>query len=156
MVDVGNKPTTSRHATATAVVNMTADSRKAIEGGAIKKGPVLEVARLAGIMAVKKTSDLIPLCHNINIESAKVDFQWVTDAEQSKKFPCDSADEQLLVTSSVQTEGKTGVEMEALMAASIAALTVYDMIKSLQRDVRIGPVELESKSGGVHGDYDRT
>lgn len=142
MVDVGDKAVTRRNARASAVVRMKADTLKLIRDKRAAKGDVLEVARLAGIMATKRTSDLIPLCHPLSLESVALEFNF-DDAES------------LRITSTVQVEAKTGVEMEALTAASIAALTVYDMCKSVDRGMMIGPIQLEEKSGGRGGHWQR-
>lgn len=142
MVDVGDKAVTRRNARASAVVRMNAETLKLIRDKRAAKGDVLEVARLAGIMATKRTSDLIPLCHPLSLESVALEFNF-DDAES------------LRITSTVQVEAKTGVEMEALTAASIAALTVYDMCKSVDRGMMIGPIQLEEKSGGRSGHWQR-
>ncbi|MEX2316868.1 MAG: cyclic pyranopterin monophosphate synthase MoaC [Pirellulales bacterium] len=143
MVDVGAKPVTRRIARASGRVRMAADTLLLIQEGRAAKGDVLEVARLAGIMAAKRTADLIPLCHPLAIESITIDFT----------FP----DEQTLaIEATVQVEAKTGVEMEALTAVSVAALTVYDMCKSVDRGMTIGPIQLEEKSGGKSGHWQRS
>ena len=142
MVDVGEKPTTRRLARASGAVRMAAETLAVIQSRRGAKGDVLEVARLAGIMAVKRTADLIPLCHPLAIESVAVDF---TSAD----------DRTLAVTATVQVEAKTGVEMEALTAVSVAALTVYDMCKSIDRGMTIERIRLEEKSGGRSGTWRR-
>ena len=144
MVDVSLKDVTVRTATASATVTMLCSTAELIRDGKAKKGDVLGVARLAAIGATKLTQQLIPLCHAIPIEAVNVDFQWDPADGNSQSVRC-------LVT--VRTTAKTGVEMEAMTAASVAGLTIYDMIKSVQRDVVIGPVVLEAKSGGKSGDF---
>ena len=143
MVDVGDKAGTKREAIATGRVSMSSGTLSTILAGDLKKGDIMGTARIAGIMAAKRTADLIPLCHPLPLHKVEVDI-----------VP-DQADSALLVTSTVATEGKTGVEMEALTAVSVACLTIYDMAKALQKDMVIGPVELTKKSGGASGDYER-
>ncbi|MEN0000121.1 MAG: cyclic pyranopterin monophosphate synthase MoaC [Pseudomonadota bacterium] len=143
MVDVGAKAETSRLATAQGRVSMSAETLAAIVAGDLKKGDVLGAARLAGIMAAKKTADLIPLCHPLALN--KVDVTIDADKDEPG----------LLVTASVAVTGKTGVEMEALTAVSVACLTIYDMAKALQKDMVIGPIVLRDKTGGKSGDYKR-
>ncbi|EMI15970.1 molybdenum cofactor biosynthesis protein C [Rhodopirellula maiorica SM1] len=153
MVDVSAKPVTVREAIASAEIIMAAATADVIRGSKAAKGDVLAVARLAAIQATKLTSQLIPLCHAIPIESVSVDFDWKANSESSSH-----AGEQqsiLVCHVHVRTSAKTGVEMEAMTAASIAALTVYDMVKSIDRGIEIGPVVLEAKSGGKSGDYRR-
>lgn len=142
MVDVGDKQVTRRMARAAGVVRMAADTLAHIRDKRTAKGDVLEVARLAGIMATKRTADLIPLCHPLPIESVKVEFAFVDERT-------------LRIEATVQIEGKTGVEMEALTAVSVAALTVYDMCKSVDRGMSIERVQLEEKSGGRSGQWHR-
>ena len=139
MVDVGAKATTSREAIAEGRISMTADALSAIRDGTAKKGDVLAVARVAGIMAAKKTSDLIPLCHPIALSSATVDF--------------DFEDKGIRVTATARTSGQTGVEMEALTAASVALLTLYDMAKALDKGMILYGIRLLAKSGGRSGDW---
>lgn len=141
MVDVGDKATTKRSATATAFISMSAGTLTLIREGQIKKGDVLGVARIAGIQASKHTSNLIPLCHPLPITGCEVS--------------CDQQEDGILITATVRCTGKTGVEMEALTAASVAALTIYDMVKGVQRDATISRIQLEKKSGGQTGDYQR-
>ena len=142
MVDVGDKQTSRRVARASALVRMAAETLHLIRDMRAAKGDVLEVARLAGIMAAKRTAELIPLCHPLPIESVTIDFAF--------------ADEQSLrIDASVQVEAKTGVEMEALTAVSVAALTVYDMCKGVDRGMSIGTIQLEEKSGGRSGNWRR-
>ena len=142
MVDVGQKPVSRRTATASCRVTMSRESLERIRAGQVAKGNVLEVARLAGIMGAKRTADLVPLCHPIAIETVEVGFEF--DGETA-----------LIVQSKVATSGKTGVEMEALTAASTAALTVYDMLKSADRAIVISELQLEEKRGGRSGHWVR-
>jgi cyclic pyranopterin phosphate synthase len=142
MVDVGAKPVTRRTARASGKVRMQPATLSQITSGEVAKGNVLEVARLAGIMAAKRTAELIPLCHPLPLESVAVDLQ----AEGNS---------QLHISATVVTSGKTGVEMEALTAVSIAALTVYDMCKAVDRAMTIESIQLEEKSGGASGDFVR-
>ncbi len=141
MVNVGDKPVTHRTARAGARVLVNEDTFALIASGGMKKGDVLTVAQLAGIMGAKRTPDLIPLCHPVAISGIEVQLTLNQGA-------C-AVD----VEASVTCDGHTGVEMEALTAASVAALTVYDMCKAVQRDVRITDIRLLDKTGGVHGDY---
>jgi cyclic pyranopterin phosphate synthase len=142
MVDVGQKPVTRRVARASGRLRMSPETLSVIQERRADKGDVLEVARLAGIMAVKRTADLIPLCHPLAVETVTVDFS--------------SPDESTLaVEATVQVEAKTGVEMEALTAVTVAALTVYDMCKSVDRDITIERIQLEEKSGGRSGHWQR-
>ena len=139
MVDVAAKATTSREAIAEGRISMSAEALSAIRDGTAKKGDVLAVARVAGIMAAKKTSDLIPLCHPIALSSATVDF--------------DFEDKGIRVTATARTSGQTGVEMEALTAASVALLTLYDMAKALDKGMIMSGIRLLAKSGGRSGDW---
>jgi len=139
MVDVSAKADSVREAVAEGVIAMAPAVIAAIRAGDIKKGDVLGTARIAGIMAAKQTSNLIPLCHPLPIASVSVDFDYV--------------DTGVRVETSVRTNGKTGVEMEALTAASVALLTIYDMAKALDKGMVIGPVRLLAKSGGKSGDW---
>jgi cyclic pyranopterin phosphate synthase len=141
MVDVGAKPVTERTATARARVTMLPATAALIQSGGAKKGDVLAVARIAGIMAAKRTSDLIPLCHPLALSKVTVDI--VPDA----KLPgC-------IVRATVKVTGPTGVEMEALTAVSVACLTIYDMVKAAERGVRIEGIHLLEKKGGKSGHY---
>ena len=144
MVDVSGKPPTDREATAETTITMSAEAYEAAVSGTGKKGDVLAAARIAGIMAAKKTSDLIPLCHPIAITKASIDFEQLADRHA------------LRIRATVKTTGQTGVEMEALTAASIAALTVYDMIKAVDRAAVIDGTKLIAKSGGKSGVYRST
>ena len=141
MVDVGHKPETIRTAVAKGSVLMLPETLRLILEGNIKKGDVLSTARIAGIMAAKKTSDLIPLCHPLPITHVEVDFSIVQ--EESR----------IDIEAAVRVTGKTGVEMEALTAVSVAALTIYDMAKAVDRGMRITDIHLASKQGGASGDY---
>ena len=147
MVDVGDKAVTQRLARASCVVSMSSETAKLIRDQAIKKGDVLETARLAGIMGSKQTSQLIPLCHPIAIDSVNLNLEFVGDSTTS--------DETLRIVATVKSTGRTGVEMEALTSVSVAALTVYDMCKSVDREMQIGPIQLEEKSGGKSGHFVR-
>jgi cyclic pyranopterin phosphate synthase len=139
MVDISAKADTAREALAEGSIQMSAEALTAIKEGRSKKGDVLAVARIAGIMAAKKTSDLIPLCHPIALSSVSVDF--------------DLREDRICVTASARTTGPTGVEMEALTAASVALLTLYDMAKALDRAMVITGVRLLAKSGGRSGNW---
>jgi cyclic pyranopterin phosphate synthase len=139
MVDVSGKPTTAREAEASAFVAMSPAVLKAL--GSNPKGNPLETARLAGIMAAKKTGDLIPLCHPLPLSHVDVQLRQ-----------CENG---VAITSRVKTTAETGVEMEALVAASVAALTVYDMCKAIDKGIEIREIVLEKKSGGKSGDYAR-
>lgn len=142
MVDISAKPETARIATAQSCVTMQPETLKLILKGGIGKGDVLGVARLAGIMAAKRTADLIPLCHPLALTEVSVDL-----IANVKKH-------QIEITATARLTGRTGVEMEALTAASIAALTIYDMCKAVDRGMVIGPTLLKHKSGGKSGVYD--
>ena len=139
MVDVAGKPDTVRHAIARGRVIMQAATFQIIKRGGTAKGDVLSVAQLAGISAAKKTPDLIPLCHTILIDSVKVEFDL------------DEANSAVDITSTVNSTGKTGVEMEALTATAVAALTIYDMCKAVDRGMKIENIRLVRKSGGKSG-----
>jgi len=142
MVDVSDKEVTERTATAKASVLMQPETLALIMQGGVKKGDVLSVAQLAGIMGAKKTPDLIPLCHPLSLASVKVDLV------------CDPARNAVDIAATCKLSGKTGVEMEALTAASVAALTVYDMCKAVDRAMRITDVRLVHKSGGKSGTFE--
>ena len=141
IVDVGGKAVTARRAVARAVLEAQPATIEAIAGGTLKKGDALAVARIAGIMAAKKTSDLIPLCHPIGLNKVEVDIA----AEGNT----------LVILATAETNDRTGVEMEAMTAASVAALTLYDMAKGIDRAMRVTAVELLEKSGGKSGDFRR-
>ncbi|GIO31932.1 MULTISPECIES: cyclic pyranopterin monophosphate synthase MoaC [Paenibacillus] len=140
MVDVSDKEVTSRTAVAQTAVKMAPETLARIKEGKIGKGDVLAVASVAGVMAAKKTSDWIPMCHPLPLTGIDIHFS-------------DNGIDELYIEGTVKTTGKTGVEMEALTAVSAAALTVYDMCKALQKDMVIGPTLLKSKTGGKSGDY---
>jgi len=141
MVDVSDKDVTKRTAVAEAFIQMSAETLGLILSGSAPKGDVLAAARIAGIMAAKKTSDLIPLCHPLPITKASVEF-----APSEKPAG-------LHIRGEVSVTGQTGVEMEALTAVSVAALTIYDMLKAADRSMEIGGIRLKSKTGGRSGDY---
>ncbi|MDO9396611.1 MAG: cyclic pyranopterin monophosphate synthase MoaC [Herbiconiux sp.] len=141
MVDVSDKPVTKRVASAQAVLHTTEEVIGLLVAGELPKGEALAVARVAGILAAKQTSSLVPLCHPLPISGVTVEF--TTDATSVR------------IVTSVKTTGVTGVEMEALTAASVAALTVYDMIKAVDRGARITDIEVLAKSGGASGDWSR-
>ncbi len=145
MVDVSEKGLTARSATAEAVVLMNEATRQAIINRDLAKGDVLQVARLAGIMAAKRTADLIPLCHPIPITGVDLDFEFPEDEETCA----------VRIVASVHTVYRTGVEMEALTVCSTAALTIYDMCKSIDRAMTISTIRLLEKSGGQNGTYVR-
>ncbi|PAY19654.1 cyclic pyranopterin monophosphate synthase MoaC [Rhodopirellula sp. SM50] len=151
MVDVSDKSVTKRIATASSRISMNAQAAELVRRGTSRKGDVLAVARLAAIAAAKWTPHLIPLCHAIPIESAEVDFQWAEETES----PQPTSTPQLICRVTCATSGKTGIEMEALTAASVAALTVYDMLKSVDRAMQIGPTQVEGKEGGQSGTFVR-
>jgi len=139
MVDVSAKAVTKREATAAGHIAMSAEALAAIRDGALAKGDALAVARIAGIMAAKRTSELVPLCHPLPISSVSVDFAFVEAGIDA--------------TATVVTTGQTGVEMEALTAVSVALLTLYDMGKAIDRGMTMGNIRLLAKSGGRSGDW---
>ncbi len=139
MVDVGAKASTKRLAVAHGTISMSAKALRLIRSGKVAKGDPLQAARLAGILAAKRTADLVPLCHSVPLTHIDVELL-------SRKTGYD-------IEARVSTRGKTGVEMEALVAVSVAALTVYDMIKAVDRTMVIGEIKLIQKSGGYSGDY---
>ena len=140
MVDVGDKDVTSREAVARGHVSIQHETLRLIKEGLMKKGDVLTIAQLAGIMGAKKTSELIPLCHPLPLDRVDVDLEL------------DEAESRINITATAKTTARTGVEMEALTAVSVAALTLYDMCKSVDRGMRIEGVRLVKKSGGRSGD----
>lgn len=142
MVDVGDKPATIREAIARGSVYMKKDTIKLISDGRIPKGDVLTSARLAGIMAAKRTSELIPLCHQLNLSSVTVDF-YINK-------------ERIDIEATARCQGQTGVEMEALTAVSVAALTIYDMCKAVDRGITISDIMLMEKRGGKSGEWKRS
>jgi cyclic pyranopterin phosphate synthase len=141
MVDVGAKPDTERVAIAGGAVYMQPETLRLIRDGAIKKGDVLTIARLAGIMGAKRTSELIPLCHPLPLTHLDVELTL------------DEANNAVQIRATARTIGKTGVEMEALTAVTTAALTIYDMAKAVDRGMRLSDIRLLEKHGGQHGDY---
>ncbi len=143
MVDVGDKDVTLRRAAARAVLRMTPATAKRLVEGRLPKGEALAVARLAGIMAAKRTPELIPLCHTVALASVEIEVE--VDIEGGLAT----------VVAQVRAAGRTGVEMEALVAASVATLTLYDMVKAVERGALVERVELLHKSGGVRGDWQR-
>lgn len=143
MVDVGNKPETERVAIATGYISMAADTIRLIAEGGHKKGDVLSIARIAGIQAAKQCSQLIPLCHPLMLNSVKVEL--TLDAKQNR----------VDILGTCKVTGKTGVEMEALTAVSVAGLTIYDMCKAVDKEMRIGGISLLEKTGGSSGHYRR-
>jgi cyclic pyranopterin monophosphate synthase len=144
MVDVGAKPATERRAVARAVVRVSAETAQKVLAGDAPKGDVIGVARIAGIQAAKRTAELIPLCHPLPLSFVGVDAQIDADAGQ------------ITLTAEARTTGPTGVEMEAMTAASVAALTVYDMVKGIERGAEIAEVVLLEKSGGRSGRWTRS
>ena len=142
MVDVGGKPETSRAATARARVVMRPETLAMIRAGGVAKGDVLGIARLAGIMGAKRTADLIPLCHPLPVTAVRVEL-------------APEGDDTVAIEATVSSTGRTGVEMEALTAASVAALTVYDMCKAVDRGMRIEAVRVVAKSGGKSGTFEQ-
>jgi len=143
MVDVGGKAVTRREAAASGKITMGAETLRTILAGTAAKGDVLGVARLAGIMAAKRADELIPLCHSLPLSSVEIEFEPASATE-------------LVVRARARVEAKTGVEMEALTAVSVACLTIYDMCKAIDRGMEIGGIRLEAKSGGRSGDWVRS
>jgi cyclic pyranopterin phosphate synthase len=143
MVDVSEKKITSREAVAQGAVHMAPATLAAIRDGEVPKGDVLAAARIAGIMAAKRTPELIPLCHTLLLSKVAVDFE------------IDEVASRVVITATVRCKGQTGVEMEALTAVSVAALTIYDMAKALEKGMEIGPIHLLEKRGGKSGDWQR-
>lgn len=143
MVNVGEKPVTTRTAVAAARVLVNETTFALIQSGGMKKGDVLTVAQVAGVMGAKRTPDIIPMCHPILLGG--IDLELHLDKERHS----------VEITACVSCDGKTGVEMEALSAVSVAALTVYDMCKAVQKDMVITDIRLLNKTGGVHGDFTR-
>ncbi|MDB4908612.1 MAG: Molybdenum cofactor biosynthesis bacterial-type [Gemmatimonadetes bacterium] len=141
MVDVSAKAATLRSATASGSITMKPETLAAIQSHSLKKGDVVSVARIAGVMAAKKTADLIPLCHPLPLDDVQVDLV------------VDQALPGLRCTATVRTTGRTGVEMEAIVAVTIALVTVYDMAKAVDREMSIGPVSVLRKTGGASGDW---
>ncbi|MFD2618689.1 cyclic pyranopterin monophosphate synthase MoaC [Terrilactibacillus laevilacticus] len=145
MVDVSEKKETARIAQAQSSILVSEEVYKKMTYGQVKKGDVLSVAQIAGIMAAKKTSDIIPMCHPLPLTGINITFQWKVDTDRYE----------LMIYSVVKTKGSTGVEMEALTAASVCALTIYDMCKAIDRNMTIGPTYLLEKTGGKSGTYKR-
>ena len=143
MVNVGEKPVSHRTAVASASVWVNADTFQRIQTGGVKKGDVLTVAQIAGVMGAKRTSELIPMCHPIPVQGIDLSLRL------------DEGNYRIEILADVSCDGKTGVEMEALTAVSVAALTVYDMCKAIQKDIKITDICLLEKTGGVHGDFCR-
>ncbi len=139
MVDVSEKETTSRRAVASAKILLSNETLRILQANENPKGNPLEIARIAGIMAAKRTSELIPLCHQINLSKADVKIEFTDDG--------------IYLEAEAKTISQTGVEMEALTAVSVAALTIYDMCKAVQKDIVISDIRLESKTGGKSGDF---
>jgi cyclic pyranopterin phosphate synthase len=142
MVDISAKEDTLRRAVASGRLRMKADTMLKIKGNTLKKGDVLATARIAGIMAAKKTPELIPLCHPIRLDSITIDFKY-------------KSEDMVEIKATAKSRGPTGVEMEALVAVAVAALTVYDMVKAVDRSMTIEEIRLESKQGGKSGVYKR-
>ncbi|AHM55747.1 molybdenum cofactor biosynthesis protein C [Peptoclostridium acidaminophilum DSM 3953] len=141
MVDVGGKDDTNREATARACIKMNRETISMIRDGQMKKGDVLSVAQVGGIMGAKRTSDIIPMCHNIFISGVDIEFKL--------------HEEEIEISAVAKTRGKTGIEMEALTAVSVAALTIYDMCKAVDKGMVISDIMLIKKTGGKSGDYER-
>jgi len=148
MVDVGAKAQTERVATAQAKVYLKPETLEKIQHGKIAKGDVLAVAQVAGVMGAKKTPDLIPMCHPILLSSVDISFKEGTQPDREGRCS-------ITITATVKTTGQTGVEMEAMTAASVAALTIYDMCKAIDREMSFSDVWLLSKSGGRSGTFNR-
>ncbi|MGG4460003.1 cyclic pyranopterin monophosphate synthase MoaC [Brevibacillus porteri] len=142
MVDVSEKDVTKRVAVAESQISMKPETLARIREGRIEKGDVLAVAQVAGVMAAKKTWEVIPMCHPLPLTGIDIQFAFVDETT-------------LAITGTVKTTGKTGVEMEALTAVSVTALTVYDMCKAMDKEMIIGPTSLQSKTGGKSGDFHR-
>ncbi|MBD8070699.1 cyclic pyranopterin monophosphate synthase MoaC [Bacillus sp. PS06] len=147
MVDISAKTETVRTAIAQSSITVSEQIYKQITNQQIKKGDVLAVAQVAGIMAAKKTSDIIPMCHPLSLSGVDISFSWTTSDGD--------ADYKLIIEVEVKTKGSTGVEMEALTAASVCSLTIYDMCKAVDKGMVIGPTFLKVKTGGKNGDYHR-
>ena len=143
MVDVSDKTTTSRVAVASGLITMNQDAYAAVIQQTAKKGPVLQTAVIAAIMGTKKTSDLIPMCHPLNLSGVNCDIDELPELPGFR------------LTVTAKLSGQTGVEMEALTGTSIGLLTIYDMLKAIDKSMIIGPIQLETKSGGKSGDYQR-
>jgi cyclic pyranopterin monophosphate synthase len=146
MVDVSGKEVSARIAIAKGNITMSEEAIRAVQGGTVKKGDVLSVARIAGIMAAKRCAELIPLCHPLCFDECTVDFSVVVDGSKNE----------IEASCKVKLSGKTGAEMEALTGVSVALLTIYDMCKAIDRTMVIGNIRLWEKSGGKSGHYKRT
>jgi cyclic pyranopterin phosphate synthase len=146
MVDVGGKAVTARSATAEAVVRMSGQTHSAVIGGNLPKGDVFSTARIAGIMAAKRTHEAIPMCHPLSIDGVKIEFLTDVAADSHGRAG-------IRVVSNVKCTGRTGVEMEALHAAAVAALTIYDMAKAVEKGMEITGLRLIEKTGGKSGDW---
>ncbi|MCF6139532.1 cyclic pyranopterin monophosphate synthase MoaC [Pseudalkalibacillus berkeleyi] len=142
MVDISDKEETVRTARVRSSVRVSKEIYEAIQGNRIKKGDVLSVAQVAGIMAAKKTPDIVPMCHPLPLKAVDITFEWTVENTY-----------ELIIDVTVKTKGNTGVEMEALTAASAVGLTVYDMCKAIDKGMIIGPTYLLEKTGGKNGDY---
>ncbi|HHD74847.1 MAG TPA: cyclic pyranopterin monophosphate synthase MoaC [Nitratifractor sp.] len=143
MVDVSDKASSERIATASGIITVTPEAYNAVVTNSAKKGPVLQTAVIAAISGAKKTSDLIPMCHPLMLTSVKIDVQELPELPGFK------------LSARAKLVGKTGVEMEALTAVSVGLLTIYDMLKAIDKGMVIGPIQLEQKSGGKSGDFNR-
>lgn len=141
MVDVGEKNITQRTAVASGKITMSKEAYDALKGSTAKKGPVIQTAIIAAIMAAKKTSDLIPMCHPININSVDIEVEY------------DENHYAITLLATLKCDGKTGIEMEALTSVSIGLLTIYDMLKAIDKGMQITDIALKSKSGGKSGDF---
>ncbi|NRG44581.1 cyclic pyranopterin monophosphate synthase MoaC [Bacillus sp. CRN 9] len=146
MVDISDKPETARTAIAHSSIVVSQEIYEKVTSNSMKKGDVLAVAQVAGIMACKKTADIIPMCHPIPLTGVDISFSWEKNEDDTYK---------LLIDCTAKTKGHTGVEMEALTAASVTALTVYDMCKAVDKGMVIGPTYLVEKTGGKNGDFKR-
>jgi cyclic pyranopterin phosphate synthase len=142
MVDVSQKPVSQREAVASAIVQLRPDVLDALMAGTLPKGDVFNTARIAGIQAAKRTAELIPLCHILPLDFVGIEFARMSP-------------DRISITCTARTTARTGVEMEALTGASVTALTIYDMAKSVDKAIEIGPIRLETKSGGASGDFRR-
>lgn len=143
MVNVNDKEDTKRKAVAQAIVKVNLETFQRISVGTVDKGDVLSVARIAGIMGAKQTSNLIPMCHPIFISSADIDFKFIPEKNE------------IIIISTVETFGKTGIEMEAITAVTISAITIYDMCKAIDKSIEVTSICLLEKTGGKSGDYNK-
>jgi cyclic pyranopterin phosphate synthase len=154
MIDVASKPVTDRWARATAVVRCQPETVRRIRAGTLEKGDALAVARLAGVMAAKRTADIVPLCHPLPLDAVEITITLPDDPRSAAEAQS-TTDGCLSIEAVVRATARTGVEMEALVAASAAALAIYDLCKSIDRGMSIEQVRLEQKRGGRSGDWDR-